>query len=390
MRVLVTTAPLHGHFFPMVPLAWALRSAGHDVLVAAPANFVDDIAGAGLPAVPSAGPIGFADFMFHDRDGTPLTPPADPAARRAGSGRAWGRLAARTLDGVREIVGNWRPDLLVCEPTEYAGQLAAATAGIAWVEHWWGLAVQPEYRPFAQRELEPELQRLGLRDLPEPALRIDVSPPSVQRPGVPDAQRMRYVPFNGPALLPPWASQPRHRPRICVTLGSMLPKHGLLDFGGMLRDFAAGLTGLGADVVIAVDDQVAAGWTDLPDGVRAAGWLPLNLVLPACDLVVHHGGPGSVFTALALGVPQLALPQTADQFENADRMVATGAGLRLLPAERGTTTVVAACEQLLADPLFGKNAAVVAEEIATAPTPAEVVGVLERLAVPLRPDEERL
>ena len=115
---------------------------------------------------------------------------------------------------------------------------------------------------------------------------------------------------------------------------------------------------------------------ELPDNVRATGWLPLNLVLPACDLVVHHGGPGSVFTALALGVPQLALPQTADQFENSERLVAVGAGRQLLPAERDPDAVVAAAADLLDDPLYRKNAEAVADENRYLPSPAEVVRVL--------------
>lgn len=40
MRVLVTSCPNYGHLFPMVPLAWALRNAGHDVLAAVPASGV--------------------------------------------------------------------------------------------------------------------------------------------------------------------------------------------------------------------------------------------------------------------------------------------------------------------------------------------------------------
>lgn len=379
MRILVTTAPLHGHFYPMVPLAWALRAAGHEVIVAAPDNFTGDVAAAGLAAVPSAGPVMFADFMFRDRDGTPLTQPRDPTARRVSSGRAWGRLAARTLPGVQAIVTDWPPDLIVSEPTEYAGAMVAASRGIPWVEHWWGLAVQPEYRPSAQQELAGELDGLGLPGLPEPALRVDVCPPSVQRPGAPAAQLMRYVPFNGPAVRPDWCAITRTRPRICLTLGSMLPRHGLLDFAGMLREFAAGLAGLDADVVVAVDPQVAAGWTGLPASVHAVGWLPLNLVLPACDVVVHHGGPGSAFTALALGVPQLALPQTADQFENAERMTQAGLGLRLLPDERSAGSVVRACGELLSDPRYRVRAAAVAAENAAGPAPAQLAAELECL-----------
>jgi UDP:flavonoid glycosyltransferase YjiC (YdhE family) len=380
MRVLVTTAPLHGHFFPMVPLSWALRSAGHDVIVATPENFTGDVAAAGLAAAPSAGPITFADFMFHDRDGNKLAPPKDPATRRASSGRAWGRLAARTLPGVEALVADWEPDLIITEPTDYAGAIVAAAREIPWAEHWWGLAVQPEYRPSAQDELAPELSAYGLGTLPDPTVRIDVCPPSVQRPGIPPAQRMQFVPYNGPAVRPAWLSKPKTKPRICVTLGSMLPKHGLLDFGGMLRDFAIGLAGLDADVVVAVDEGVAAGWTGLPDSVHAAGWLPLGQVLPACDLVVHHGGPGSAFTALALGIPQLALPQTADQFENADRITGAGLGQQILPADRNPESVTRAAGEILAEPLYRKQARVVAEENAAGPTPAEVATVLKRLA----------
>jgi len=40
MRVLVTTQPGSGHLNPLVPLAWALRDAGHEVKVACSASFV--------------------------------------------------------------------------------------------------------------------------------------------------------------------------------------------------------------------------------------------------------------------------------------------------------------------------------------------------------------
>lgn len=49
MRVLFTTNPLSGHFFPLVPLAWACRLAGHEVLVATAENFVSTAARSFLP-----------------------------------------------------------------------------------------------------------------------------------------------------------------------------------------------------------------------------------------------------------------------------------------------------------------------------------------------------
>jgi UDP:flavonoid glycosyltransferase YjiC (YdhE family) len=384
MRVLVTTAPLHGHFFPMVPLAAALRGAGHEVLVGSTANFLDDVAAAGLPATAIGPATEFGDFMFRDRQGRLLSQPADPAVRRASSGRAWGRLAARTLAGTLDLVRVWRPDLVITEPTEYAGMIAAAVHDVPLVEHGWGLAVQPEYRPAAEDELAPEREPLGLAALPAADLRIDLAPVSLQEPG-PGGQPMRYVPYNGTAVLPDWVWRPRsedpdRRARVCLTLGSMLPRYGLLDFAGMLREQALAVAELGVEVVVAVDDAVAACWEPMPETVLAAGWLPMDAVLANCDAVVHHGGPGSLFTALARGVPQLALPQTADQFDNSARLVEAGAGLRLFAHERPPAAVAQACRSLLAEPRFRKSAADLAAENAERPSPADVVGVLERLA----------
>ena len=52
MRVLLTTQPAYGHFFPMLPLAVALRSAGHDVAFATSATFCPVVHQHGFPAFP--------------------------------------------------------------------------------------------------------------------------------------------------------------------------------------------------------------------------------------------------------------------------------------------------------------------------------------------------
>ena len=51
MRVLFTASPALGHMFPMIPLAWAYRAQGHDVLVATAGPGLDVLAIAGLTAV---------------------------------------------------------------------------------------------------------------------------------------------------------------------------------------------------------------------------------------------------------------------------------------------------------------------------------------------------
>ena len=50
MRALFIASPGVGHAFPMVPLAWALRADGHEVLVATAADGLA-VAQAGLPVV---------------------------------------------------------------------------------------------------------------------------------------------------------------------------------------------------------------------------------------------------------------------------------------------------------------------------------------------------
>jgi hypothetical protein len=69
--------------------------------------------------------------------------------------------------------------------------------------------------------------------------------------------------------------------------------------------------------------------------VHVEQWLPQSLLLPHTDLVVSHGGSGTVTAALAHGLPQLILPMGADQLHNADRVQELGIG-RTLPAARAT------------------------------------------------------
>lgn len=377
MRIVVTTSALEGHFFPMVPLSWALRAAGHEVLVSAPANFTPAITSTGLYAAGFVPPVQFEDFMLRDRAGNTLEPPKDPRDRRESGGRAWGRLAAMQLDGTLALVEAFRPDLVISEPNEYAGSIAAAHHGIPWIEHGWGVMGMPEFKPASSAELAPELERLGLAGLTDPDLRIDTCPPSLSQEDVEHRVPMRYVPYNGAAIAPDWVFEERTRPRVLVTLGGVLPRHGRRDFRGMLREWTTALPSLGVEVVVAVADDLTAQWSPLPEGVRTAGWLPLNLTLPACDLVVHHGGVGTTLTTALAGLPQLLTPQLVDQFVNARRITEFGAGLSLQPEELSVEAVLGKCAELLADSTFAKCAGALAEENSRRPTPAEVVTRIE-------------
>ena len=59
--------------------------------------------------------------------------------------------------------------------------------------------------------------------------------------------------------------------------------------------------------------------------------MPFSEVLPRSSALVHHGGIGTTAQGLAAGVPQLVMPMSHDQPDNADRLVRMGVGSFLPP-----------------------------------------------------------
>jgi rhamnosyltransferase subunit B len=69
----------------------------------------------------------------------------------------------------------------------------------------------------------------------------------------------------------------------------------------------------------------------LPEGVHHFEYVPLSRLLPRCAALVHHGGIGTLAQALAAGVPQLVVPWSFDQPDNAVRLARMGVGGWLSP-----------------------------------------------------------
>lgn len=373
MRVLFTTAPLHGHLFPLVPLAWAARSMGHDVLVATSDHFVPTALQSGLAIAP-VGP------------GIDLHELADPRAAhgigddRLAHGRVFAKLAARNLSGTLALLDSWQPDLVVAERAELAGPIAAAARGVPYAELSWGVAELGEYRTAAESSLRLCLRGVGLDRLPLPNVVLNPWPPSLRRPHARTHLNLRHVPYNGVARVQDWMVEPGARPRICFTLGTVVPQLATRSLHDLVAEMIEQLARLDCELVIAIDDALAAQLGPLPGAVRHAGRVPLSQIVPACELLVHHGGQGTSLTALAAGRPQVVLPLFDDQLENAEAVAASGSGMALPLAEATPERVARYCRDVIGDPAFGKAAAAVAKEIAFQPSPAEIAGVLERLA----------
>jgi UDP:flavonoid glycosyltransferase YjiC (YdhE family) len=82
-----------------------------------------------------------------------------------------------------------------------------------------------------------------------------------------------------------------------------------------------------------------------PGNVRVEQYIPQELLLPSCDVVVTHGGSGSMLGALRHGLPLLFLPQGADQFRNAERGQTCGVGQQLHPRRSALPPFIAPYER---------------------------------------------
>ncbi|MFD0534607.1 hypothetical protein ACFQY7_13370 [Actinomadura luteofluorescens] len=144
MRVLFISVPAASHVFTLVPLAWAFRSAGHEVLVAL-AERPEWATGAGLPVVdvaPGYDAVAIAQKVLEDDPEFAETWFRSVGPDRDISPRApmFAGFNRPLVPGTMEVVDQWRPDLVVYEQTTTAGAMAAARLGVP--------AVQRNLGPF--------------------------------------------------------------------------------------------------------------------------------------------------------------------------------------------------------------------------------------------------
>jgi UDP:flavonoid glycosyltransferase YjiC (YdhE family) len=102
----------------------------------------------------------------------------------------------------------------------------------------------------------------------------------------------------------------------------------------------------------------------LPDTMRAFPYLPYSSVFPRAAVVVHQAGIGTLAQALRAGRPQLMVPVSFDQPDNARRAAALGVA-RVLPFRRATVArLTAELSALLDETRYASAAATLAESLA--------------------------
>jgi MGT family glycosyltransferase len=113
-----------------------------------------------------------------------------------------------------------------------------------------------------------------------------------------------------------------------------------------------------------------------PDNVHVARYIPQAQLLEHCSLVVSHAGSGTFLAALGAELPQVCLPQAADQFFNAAACAKAGAGIALPPDAHTAEAVSDAVGKLLTEGTYRDAARRVSVEIAAMPSPTEVADKL--------------
>lgn len=370
------TSPVPTHLAPIVPLAWALRSAGHEVLVACQPNVVAMARQAGFSVAVVAD--AYTDAGRRRRE----TPPTDDGTGTKAGGPPWPMLARhwreridRLLDPCMAVARRWRPDLIVADPLELAAPLVAGELGIGYVHHRWGVdALGDERWRQAERALADVSRARLSGGLPAPSAVLDPCPPGLQAPDLSRGAGIRFVPFNGSGSRPGLAA--RRGTRICVCFGTRTVALGGAE---AVRRTLRALTGPGtSDEVVVVGAD--AGLGELPGEVRVLGAVPLNLFLSECSLVVHHGGAGTTLTATSFGLPQVVLPQAPYLVEHGQRLADRGAGTILSDGGQREEDIRSAVADLLSRPGPARAARELAEEMAAMPTPSSWVAPLEELA----------
>jgi MGT family glycosyltransferase len=117
----------------------------------------------------------------------------------------------------------------------------------------------------------------------------------------------------------------------------------------------------------------------VPDNAMVVNSAPHDAVMREASLVVTHCGHGTVMRALAHGRPMLCLPMGRDQNDNAARVTARGAGLRLTPSA-DSAAIRDAIAALLEKTEFAAAATRLGEAIANAEFASALVDELEALA----------
>jgi UDP:flavonoid glycosyltransferase YjiC (YdhE family) len=340
LRLLLGAFGDPGHAFPMIALGRALAARGHDVVLESWGRWRPEAEAAGMrfAAAPE-----YPVFPTRER---PLKP--------------YDAVARATME-TRPLVAGLRPDAVVADVLTLAPALAAELEGVPWatlIPHVdpRGAAGLPPYslgarlpRTAAGRRLWGAADRLvrrglelGRAELNDARGRVGLPPLAYVHGGIsrglalvgtfPQLEYPRAWPPRthvvGPLLWEPPAEAteppPGEAPLVLVAPStSQDPRQRLL------RAALEGLASVPVRVLASTNRRALDPPVDVPRNARVVEWVSYARTMPRCDVVVCHGGHGTVARALACGCAVVVVPAAGDMSENAARVEWAGVGVRL-------------------------------------------------------------
>ncbi|MDF3293373.1 nucleotide disphospho-sugar-binding domain-containing protein [Streptomyces silvisoli] len=410
MRVLFCAFPATAHVHPLVPLAWALQNAGHEVRVAIHPGAAHLVTEAGLAPVPVGAAL--TEVMQWNDNFEKLDTLTDFLSVDAAHDDGWvGKWAGMTrmlagfspmLDDLVDFCRTWQPDLVLWDPFCVPAAVAATVTGAAQARFLWGQdnigwlharsrerlaqhSTGPEEDPVTAL-MRPMLEPYGIAYREELLLgqwSIDPVPAPLRLPVELSYEPIRRVPYNGNRTPPAWVHERPERPRVCLSLGMGGRGRQLFREAGVsFADVVAALAELDIELVTTLHAEQLATVRQVPENVRLVEYVPLNYLLPSCSVLIHHGGGGTFAAAVTHRVPQLVTPLPMWGEARTARYVAeSGAGLMLEPQELTVESLAQQVTRLLTEPSFRAGAEQLHAQTQSMPSPAEVVRRLEALTV---------
>ncbi len=376
MKILFTTTGGMGNFNPLVPLAQALHDRGHQIAFATPALFGPVVETAGFESIAAGLNMTFREY----RAQMPPIPAGAPGVAEVfidGLGRPM-------LDDLLRIIPEWQPDLLVHEGVEFAAPTAGEMLNIPHVAHnliligyspeLWDRLVRSEYAGFrADYGLPPDphyreyFRYMYLHHVPEC---ITPLPQSISAKSL--LIRPEFPEPTGLAL-PAWSDRLADLPTVYVTLGTVFNQTR-----GLIETILAALGQSEFNLIVTIGaDRDPQEFGPQPPTVHMERYVPQASILPKCDILVCHGGTGTILGALAHGLPMLIIPLEGDHFPSARRLLAAGVAQVLQADEVTPESIGTAVQQLLTTPLYRERALAIKDDIAAMPSPADVAQILE-------------
>lgn len=386
MKFLFTVHPMYGHFHSMVPLANELTMKGHEVAFATGKSFGSVVRNAGFPHFS----CGF-DFDG-SKDILETFPDPDAALSQAmpsGERQLYGfirELAPPMARDLIELAGAWKPNVIVRDPVEFGGYIAAEHYGIPHVSLLWAMYISP--KQSCAKALIELRRRFGLPEDPaldsfDKYLIIDYLPESWAFPEwLPPrvTRRFQSTPYDGKGntVLPEWLQSMPNRITVYATLGTTF-NQSPDTFLAVIEAFRNQSFNLIITVGLSMDPSR---FQPLPDNIRIERYIPQTLILSHCDAIIFHGGFNSLHSALTQGLPMVLLPMGAgDQYPTALRCSALGLGILIEESPPKPESIIAAVKTILGQTSYRTQVERLKAEIAALPLLSDAVKLMESLAL---------